>query len=53
MRAKLCGFHFEVEDGILHVLRDSEQPVLQAIGGIHFQERNPLRGGGILIYGSE
>lgn len=53
MRTKLCGFHFEMEDGILQVLRDSEQPVLQATGDIHFQERNPLRGGGILIYGSE
>ena len=53
MRAKLYGFHFELEDGILQVLRDSEQPVLQAIGDIHFQEKGPLRGGGVLVYGSE
>jgi hypothetical protein len=55
MRAKLRGFHFEMEEGILRVLKDSEQPVLQAIGDIHFQERekDPLRGGGILLYGSE
>jgi hypothetical protein len=53
MRAKLYGFHFEVEDGILQVLRDSEQRVLQLTGDVHFQEREPLRGGGVLLYGSE
>jgi hypothetical protein len=53
MRAKLCGFQFEMEDGILQVLRDKEQAALQPIDDIHFQERDPLRGGGVLIYGSK
>jgi hypothetical protein len=53
MRAKLYGFHFEIEDGILQVLRDREQAVLQAINDVHFQESDPIRGGGVLGYGSK
>jgi hypothetical protein len=53
MRAKLYGFHFEVEEGILQVLKGTEQPVLQTIEDIHFQQRDPLRGEGVLLYGSE
>jgi hypothetical protein len=53
MRAKLYGFHFEIEDGILQVLSDREQAVLQTIDDIHFQESDPLGGRRMLIYGRE
>ncbi|PYU22685.1 MAG: hypothetical protein DMG30_14005 [Acidobacteria bacterium] len=40
MRAKLCGFQFEMDDGILQTLRDKEA-VSQIINDIDFQAVTP------------
>ena len=41
MRAKLCGFQFEIKDGILQALKTKGQAVLQMIDRTHFQEITP------------
>jgi len=41
MRAKLCGFQFEMEDGILQGLRGKENAILEVRNEIHFQETTP------------
>jgi len=41
MQAKLCGFQFEMEDGILQVLRGKENAIFEVRNEIHFQETTP------------
>jgi len=41
MRAKLYGFHFEIEDGILQTLRGKENAIFEVMNEIHFQETTP------------
>jgi hypothetical protein len=41
MRAKLCGFQFEMEDGILQALRNNENAIFEVMNEIHFQETTP------------
>ena len=52
MRAKLCGFQFEIEDGILQALVAKEEALLQ-IGRHSFSRSDPLGGRRMLIYGRE
>jgi hypothetical protein len=53
MRAKLCGFHFAMEDGILRALTGEDDTIFEAMQNV-ICTRFPLRGkGGVLIYGSE
>jgi len=53
MKAKLYGFQFEMEDGILRALSGKENGSFELMSGFHFQEATPQRGGGVLIYGRE
>jgi hypothetical protein len=41
MHAKLCGFRFEMEDGILQMIRGKDTAMLEEPNGIHFQETTP------------
>jgi len=41
MRAKLCGFQFHVEDGILRALERQESSIFPAVNEIHFQGATP------------
>lgn len=41
MRAKLCGFQFEIKDGILQALKTKGQAVLQMIDRTHFEQITP------------
>ena len=41
MRAKLYGFRFEVEDGILQELRTKENAIFEVMNEIQFQETTP------------
>ena len=41
MRAKLCGFQFEMEDGILQVLRGKDNAMFEVMNEIQFQETTP------------
>jgi len=53
MRAKLCGFHFAMEDGVLRGLTGEDGTSFDGTQETIFT-RLPLRGkGGVLIYGSE
>ena len=41
MRAKLCGFQIEIEDGILQTFKRKEEAIFEAIEEIHFQGATP------------
>lgn len=41
MRAKLYGFQFEMEDGILQVLRGKDNAIFELVHEIQFQETTP------------
>ena len=41
MRAKLCGFQFEMEDGILRALDSEEKGIFDLRNEIHFQGATP------------
>ena len=41
MRAKLCGFKFEMEDGVLQVLRGKGNGIVELMNEIHFHGVTP------------
>lgn len=41
LRAKLYGFHFEMEDGILQTFRGKDNAIFEVMNEIHFQETTP------------